>query len=209
MSSTGAVMVRSANVKASRLPSAKNTLFMLTDVQERFRGVLHAFDAVSDGCALLASAATPLGAPVLATEQVPAKLGKTVEEVHDKLPAHAKIFQKSSFSVMNEEMKKQMETDLPNVDRVVLAGLETHVCVQQTAFDLLQLGYTVHLAADATSSQRVADRSLSVMNMCQSGVVVTSCESVLMELVGSADADSFKPVSKLLKEYSNRTTLGL
>mmetsp|Transcript_29822 Transcript_29822/g.81837 ORF Transcript_29822/g.81837 Transcript_29822/m.81837 type:complete len:108 (+) Transcript_29822:398-721(+) len=89
------------------------------------------------------------------------------------------------------------------VRAVVLFGVETHVCVQQSALDLLELGYEVHVLADGVSSQRAVDRDTAIERMRQAGVFVTTTESVLFELTRSKDHAKFKIVSALAKQHAS------
>ena len=186
---------------------SNRTALLVSDVQERFRSILHCFNAVAGSSALLCEGASSLNLPVLVTEQAPEKLGRTVDEVHSCLPSFShRPLPKHSFSMLTHGTLAELRQHI-NVDQVILCGLETHVCVLQSALDLLSHEYEVHVAADATSSQRESDRSIALNRMMQSGVFVSSSEAILMQLVGGADSETFKPISKLLKK--ERDTIGM
>ena len=85
------------------------------------------------------------------------------------------------------------------IDTVLVCGIEAHVCVAQTAFDLVACGFNVHVAADAVGSRRASDRETALMRMRTHGIAVTSAEAAIFEWCESANADEFKQISGLLK----------
>mmetsp|Transcript_4152 Transcript_4152/g.14659 ORF Transcript_4152/g.14659 Transcript_4152/m.14659 type:complete len:175 (+) Transcript_4152:19-543(+) len=158
--------------------------------------------------------------PVIATEQYPRAFGRLVEDLHgvpaavegSTEPRHSEckriaVFEKTKFSMMNEAVTKHFNglptsksnPESPEGPSVVLFGIEAHVCVQQTALELLQMGYDVHIVADGTSSQNVSDRKFAFDRLRQSGAYVTTYESVLFQLLRDAKHPSFKSVQPIFK----------
>jgi len=174
---------------------AEDTVFMLCDIQEKFRDIIDKMPCVISSAKALLSCADIMEAPVVVTEQYPKFFQNTVAELD---VSKAKVFAKTKFSMCTDEVAGYLH----RLDRttVVLFGIETHVCVQQTTLDLLAMGYTVHIVADGVSSQRAGDRATALQRLQQAGAVVTSTESVLFELLRSKDSPHFKQVSALAKE---------
>ena len=106
---------------------------------------------------LMVQAAEELHVPILVTEQSPKKLLETSTALRKALPEHTPVFEKTSFTMITPEVSDQLN-DMEQLKSVVLLGIEAHICVFQTALDLLELGYDVHIVTDACSSQRDMDR---------------------------------------------------
>jgi nicotinamidase-related amidase len=166
---------------------------VVVDVQEAFREAVLDFDAVAGRVGILIQGAQALGIPVVATEQYPKGLGSTVEEVAEHLDDTDPL-EKTVFSAARAE-----GFDLDGRDQALVVGIETHVCVSQTAHDLLDQGVEVHVARDAVSSRAVTDKETGLAKMESSGAVLTSAETALFELLGEAGSDEFKAIQKLVK----------
>jgi nicotinamidase-related amidase len=175
-----------------------DTVLVLIDVQEAYRRVLHGWDGVVRACGTLVRAAAILGVPVVVTEQYPRGLGHTAPEIRAHLPADLPIVEKLSISCVGAA---------PFADRVagtrrrqvLVAGIETHACVNQTVHDLLAAGHQVHVARDATSSRRADDVAPAWDKMRAAGMLPTSTEQALIELVRTAESPDWKAVQALLK----------
>mmetsp|Transcript_5658 Transcript_5658/g.13466 ORF Transcript_5658/g.13466 Transcript_5658/m.13466 type:complete len:196 (+) Transcript_5658:49-636(+) len=174
----------------------ESALLLICDVQERFRTAIYQMDHVIATTATLARGAEEFGIPVVVTEQNPKALGKTVGEV--QLGKLSRVFEKEKFSMCTSEV----ETHFRHLNRsqVLICGVETHVCVQQTALDLLTQGYQVFIVTDGVSSQRALDRSAALSLLQASGARLTSMESVFFELMRGKDCPQFKSISGLIKE---------
>jgi nicotinamidase-related amidase len=167
--------------------------FVIVDIQERFRPAVREFDRVASGAAVLARAAGILGIPLVASEQYPKGLGRTVPEVEEHL-GEVRPIEKTVFSAARAD-----GFDLQGRDQAVLCGIESHVCVSQTAHDLLDAGVEVHVARDAVTSRTEENRELGIHKMEAAGAVVTSVETALFELLGEAKGEEFKAVQGLIK----------
>mmetsp|Transcript_4053 Transcript_4053/g.6242 ORF Transcript_4053/g.6242 Transcript_4053/m.6242 type:complete len:202 (+) Transcript_4053:76-681(+) len=175
--------------------SPTDTVFLLCDIQEKFRTVIDKMPNVIHIASRLVKAATVLKIPVIATEQNPSRLGKTVSEL--ELPSGVPVFEKMLFSMVTPEFEAHLR-GLP-VRSVAIFGIEAHVCVLQTVMDLIQRGYEVHVVMDAISSQRQFDRYIAMERFKQLGAHLTTSESILFQLMGSASHPSFKEVSALCR----------
>jgi nicotinamidase-related amidase len=166
---------------------------VVVDVQEAFRKAVLDFDGVAAKAAVLLQGATTLGLPVVVTEQYPKGLGSTVDELADHLDGLEPL-EKTVFSSAAAE-----GFDLDGRDQVLVCGIEAHVCVSQTAHDLLGQGLEVHVASDAVSSRSVEDKETGLRKMEGAGAILTSVETALFELLGEAGSDEFKQIQKLVK----------
>jgi nicotinamidase-related amidase len=170
---------------------------VVVDVQEAFRPAVLDFDRVARNVALLVQGARVLELPVLVTEQYPKGLGRTVPEVARHLDSVEPI-EKLCFSAAESG---PFSAALGNSGReqVLICGIESHVCVSQTADDLLAGGREVHVARDAVSSRTAENRELGLHKMEHSGAVLTSVETALFELLRAAGTPEFKEIQRLVK----------
>jgi nicotinamidase-related amidase len=180
------------------LAQRAHTGLLLLDMQEGFRPVIDAFDEAVANAGLLAEAFAILDRPVLVTEQYPKGLGATVAELAARLPGGVTPIEKTRFSACG----------VPDFDRAVdragcrtwiVAGIEAHICVEQTALDLMERGLDVHVAADAVSSRTPRNRALGIDKMMSLGVHVTSAEMAIFEMIEDAGAPEFKAISRLVR----------
>jgi nicotinamidase-related amidase len=136
--------------------------------------------------------------PILVTEQVPEKLGPTRPEIAELLAGVAEPIRKVSFSCCgNGPFMEQFKS----LDRrqVLLTGIETHICVYQTAVDLLGFGYEVQVVVDAVSSRAAENRQVGIRRMKSAGAILTSTEMALFELLRLAEGPQFKEITKIVK----------
>jgi nicotinamidase-related amidase len=166
---------------------------VVVDVQEAFRPAVQDFDQVAAETAKLIDGARALGLPIVVTEQYPKGLGNTAAEIADHLDGVVPV-EKVCFSAARAD-----GFDLGGRDQVLLCGIEAHVCVSQTAHDLLERGVEVHVVRDAVASRTAANRDVGLHKMEHSGAILTSVETALFELVGAAGSDEFKQVQRLVK----------
>jgi nicotinamidase-related amidase len=183
-----------------RLPvrlTLERTALVVIDLQERFRDLIHGMDRVLERSERLIGFCRQLGVPVLVTEQYPRGLGVTVSEIREACRPFT-AFEKTAFSCAGSaEFLAALRAS--KRDQVVLCGIETHVCVYQTACDLLREGFQVALAADATSSCRPADRELGLQRLRDVGADVMGSQMIMFEMLREAGTPEFKRVSALLK----------
>jgi len=173
-----------------RLKIAETGL-LIVDVQEKLvAAVKEPADWVMK-TEILVKAAKLLDLPVTITEQVPAKLGKTLPGILQAAGKAAPV-SKTAFSAVEAGRGLGRK-------KVLVAGCETHVCVRQTVYDLRQKEVQPVVVADAVGSRREADRVLALQEMRQDGIVIASTEAVLFELLGTAEHPKFKEVQGLIK----------
>jgi nicotinamidase-related amidase len=180
----------------SRLDADRTTLVVI-DVQEGFRKAIPGFDRVASAIATLIEGAEAIGVPIVVTEQYPKGLGETVPEVAEHLPEVAAPLEKVVFSAAEAE-----GFDLEGRDQALVCGVETHVCVNQTALDLLDAGVEVQVAEDAVGSRFEENKRVGLHKMERAGATLTSVETALFELLGRAGTDEFKRVQRLILDYA-------
>jgi nicotinamidase-related amidase len=145
----------------------------------------------------LVQAAQALGIPMTVTRQYPKGLGELVPELAQAIPQTQAMIDKTSFSCCGTV--PFLQTLDKERKQVVIAGMETHVCVLQTAHDLLDQGYQVFVVEDAVCSRRELNHANALARMRQGGIIVSNTESVLFEWLRDAGHEHFKTVSKLIK----------
>ena len=175
--------------------NAGESMLLVIDVQERINGVM-ADEGHAKRIELLMEAAELLGMPIITTEQYPKGLGATI----GILAGHIRgpVLEKDTFSCAREEKVMGVLRETGR-SQVLVVGIETHVCVLQTALDLLEEGFEVHVPHDAVNSRREKDRDWALRRMLHAGVVVSSTESALFELLERCDSPEFKAAAKMLK----------
>jgi Isochorismate hydrolase len=166
-------------------------------VQEAFAKAVPRYGLVVRAAATLARGAAALGVPVIVTEQYPKGLGRTDPAVAAALPDGVEPLEKVEFSAAGAP-----GFDLAGRDQVLLCGIEAHVCVAQTALELLERGVAVHVAADAVASRSAENEAIGLRRTERAGAVPTSVETALFELLGRAGTDEFKAVQRLILEYA-------
>jgi nicotinamidase-related amidase len=175
----------------------KRTTLLVIDVQEGFRPAVPDFERVARATATLIQGAELLEVPIVITEQYPRGLGETVPEVAEHLPAGTEPLEKLVFSAADAE-----GFDLAGRDQVLVCGIESHVCVSQTAIDLLETEVEVQVPLDAVSSRTEENKRVGLHKMERAGAILTSVEASLFELLGRAGSDEFKRIQQLILEYA-------
>lgn len=170
---------------------------VLIDVQEKLLGVMQNSQQVEKNCGILIQIAKALDIPILWCQQYPKALGLTVAPLAELLYENSPT-DKLSFSCCGSaEFTRRFEA--LNVEAAVLCGIESHVCVFQTAMDILHQGMKVHVIADAISSRIEENRQIGIARMSAAGVVISSTEMFLFELLRSAEHPKFKELAALIK----------
>jgi nicotinamidase-related amidase len=173
------------------------TAFLLIDVQGRLASLMHESDSLINNLELLIKGMRLLEIPVIWVEHLPEKLGPTVEKLQNVLSG-LKPIRKNVFSCAGSSEIMDCLLKL-NVDTLILAGIESHVCVYQTAKELLDKGFLIQIAADGTSSRTSRNREIGIQRMMQEGASITSVEMVLFELQKIAEGPVFKDLIRLIK----------
>jgi nicotinamidase-related amidase len=178
--------------------SASTSQLVVIDIQPKLCGVMDAdsVQSVINNTALLLQAARLCEVPVIATEQYPQGLGETSPEIKLHLDPVQPIA-KTAFSACDEpKFNQHLHRDRP---QVVITGMEAHICVLQTALDLLAAGKQVFIVEDAIISRKENNRANAVARMRQAGCIITNTESVLFEHLRNAQHPAFKTISKLIR----------
>ena len=186
-------------IRSPDLMSRRDTALLVIDVQERLVPSMRGRGALIWNIGRLITGAKLLGLPVLATEQYPQGLGGTLPELVEKLSPQAVIPAKRAFSC--GELQSLFEPlQAAGIFRILVAGIETHVCVLQTTLDLMHSGFRLYVAADAVSSRQPLDHELALRRMESSGATLTTTEAALFEWCESSAAAEFKEISRLVKD---------
>lgn len=173
------------------------------DLQERFRPLIHKFPAVVHTAQKMIKAGRMLDLPLVVTEQYPKALGSTVPELE---VVHAVCHDsKTRFSMVTDKVRSFLQER--QVVDVILFGIESHVCVLQTAFDLRQMNVNVHVLADGVSSAHPTEIPIALKRMRQMGCMITTSDSVLFQMCGDAKHEHFKRISQLVKESQSNADL--
>jgi nicotinamidase-related amidase len=177
--------------------SKDDAVLVIVDVQERLAVVMKEREKVVRNILHLIEAARLLHMPVILTEQYPKGLGPTVKEIREALPSHEPI-EKLAFGCCGEpEFLKSLASK--GRKKVILCGMETHVCVLQTCLGLLKEGYAVHLVRDAVCSRSKENFMIGGELMRDAGAVISGTETVLFQLLKKAGTEEFKTIAKRIK----------
>lgn len=176
------------------LPAPSRAVLVVIDVQQRLAPAMAEFGPVVANLQRLVRGFGILSRPVLVTEQYPRGLGPTLPSLRRFAPQPA--FEKVAFSCFGSD---SFASAVPPDADLVLCGIETHVCVLQTALDGLAAGHRVWLAADAVTSRSVANRAHGLATAQAAGAVPAATESLLFGLLGEAGTDAFRAISRLVK----------
>lgn len=174
-----------------------HTALLVVDVQEKLLPHIHNARQVVEQVGRLIDGANVLGIPVLVTEQYRKGLGPTVEPLSRRLAEAVCREEKLKFSACIEPIRQALSSR--GVGAVLVCGIEAHVCVLQSCLDLLDCGYVTAVATDAIGSRRENDLEAALARMIQAGVVPTTVESALLELVHEAGGSKFKAVLPIIK----------
>lgn len=177
-------------------PDSGNTLVLVVDIQERLMPVLQQPQAFTQACRTLLSGTALLGVPALVTEQYPKGLGHTVADVRLMLK-DTPVFEKTRFSAATPEVMEAIAA--AGREHIVLIGCETHICVLQTAQDLLAAGKAVYVPQECVSSRTAANIANGLAQIQAAGGRIGNVESLLFQLLEDAKHPQFKAVSKLIQ----------
>jgi nicotinamidase-related amidase len=176
--------------------SARESALLVIDVQERLMVKIPAAESITRNIAFLIDVARILEVEIAGTEQYPKGLGPTVATLAQRLPSRADKLAFSSCAVPSllDGFRAKGRT------KIVLAGIEAHVCVLHTALDLLAAGFAVYLAVDALASRYDIDRDIALQRLSSAGAILTTVETCAFEWLSGAHHPQFKPVSALVQE---------
>lgn len=177
-----------------------NALLAVIDVQEKFAAAIEDFGEMQKNVERLIRGCHLLGVPAAVTEQYPKGLGetvggvkKTIEETYAARPVQKMSFSSHGCTEFSDQLEKAGRK------QILLAGIEAHVCIWQTAIDLLDAGFAVFVVADAVSSRSARNRDIALRRLEQEGAKLTSTEMALFEMTVQAGTDEFKAISRLVR----------
>lgn len=179
-------------------------VLVVIDVQERLADTMERRDTVVSAASRLIEVCALVGAPIIVTRQYPKGLSDTVKPLADTLAevvsrgAAVSVIDKTAFCACDEPVFSETLEDT-NRGQVAIVGMETHICVVQTALDLLGEGYRVQVVADACCSANAEDHAVTLDRLTAAGVVVTTSQSVMYEAVGAAATDEFRALLGIVK----------
>ena len=177
--------------------NSQEAALVIIDIQEKLAAVMKYKDQVVDNCLHLIELAKILQIPLLLTEQYPRGLGTTIPEIQEVLTDYAP-FEKTAFDCCREAGFLEKVASLGR-KTLILTGMETHVCVLQTALGLMKEGYAVQVVQDAVCSRSKKNFKIGIEFMRDSGTVITGTETVLFQLLERAGTEPFKIISKRIK----------
>ncbi len=174
-----------------------NTALLVIDVQVKLAHLMYGKEEFVENLRKVIKGAQVLGIPIIWTEQNPRGLGPTIPEIKELLPDNRPIT-KFSFSCCGEgdfmeELRRQ------NRKQILITGIEAHICVYQTAMDLLGLGYEVEVVADAVSSRVAGNKRIGLEKVRDGGGRLTSTETAIFELLRVAEGERFKEILQIMK----------
>jgi len=174
-----------------------DALLVAIDFQEKLLPAIWEREKLEDSSAKLIKGCRVLGVPILVTQQYTKGLGPTTATVAEALGEYFPI-EKQTFSAMREpDFVKALKESGKNT--VIVTGIEAHICVQQTALDLIDAGYTVYGVVDCMSSRTKENKEYGQLRMTQAGVIFTGLESVLFDMLVDSNNENFKTISKIVK----------
>ncbi|MGQ0543268.1 MAG: isochorismatase family protein [Blastocatellia bacterium] len=182
----------------SKLLDPRNSALIVIDAQEAFRGAIGDFALIALRIATAVRGFRILNIPIIVTEQYPKGLGRTAEEIIYSLSDDFEAIEKSEFSARQSPLFVERIKSL-GTRQIVLCGVETHVCVSQTAHDLLEEGFEVHLMTDCVGSRFDYDKQAGLSKMFASSVIPSSVEMALFELMRDSKHPNFKEIQALVK----------
>lgn len=173
-----------------------NTMALAIDFQEKLMPVINQAENLQTRSKILFEGLKILNVPIVVSQQYTKGIGMTVPQIRETLGDE--YFDKRAFSCCKDpDIMKNIES--LEKKYVIVAGIETHICVLQTCLDLLDAGYIPVLITDCTSSRKAQDMETALLRLASEGVAMSTSESVLFELLGSATHPNFKEISKLIK----------
>lgn len=178
--------------------NTEDSLLIIIDIQEKLLKAACESEKIASNVVKMAKASNILSVPVIVTEQYPKGLGETVSVLKDALASDVCVIEKTSFSALSEGKFKD-KIDSFNKKQVLICGIETHICVLQTALDLHNAGYDVYILADCSSSRQFAEHNTAVELLKQYNIKIVSTEIVLFEWLKTSKHPKFKEIQALIK----------
>jgi len=173
------------------------TVLVVIDVQEKLFVKMEEKERIAENICKLIRFANLIGIPIIITEQYPKGLGPTIPEIR-KLTSGIKPIEKVEFSCLGSKAFREKLSEI-HARNLVLTGIESHICVAQTAIEALTGGYRVYVVFDAVSSRRREDKTIAIERMRRQGAVIVTSEMLMYEILRKAGTPEFKEILKLVK----------
>jgi isochorismate hydrolase len=184
-------------MRHNKLLSVDRSVLLVVDIQDAFAKHIHEMDRVITRSCVMIKAAQTLQLPVIVTEQYPDGLGETVAKVAEVL-GQCTRYDKVAFSCCQDKAVKEALLATGR-NQVLLVGIEAHVCILQTCYDLMALDLQPYVAVDAVSSRRPEDMRIAFDRLGNDNVVLTTTEAAIMEMTASSKHPAFREISKIIK----------
>ncbi len=185
-----------------KLLQPEDCLLMIIDIQEKFLPVIDDIESVINQSCFMTQVAKLFDIPIIATEQNPSALGGTAPQLAELLGDN-RALEKFTFSCWrNEEIRDQLRRQ--NRSTILIAGIETPVCILQTGLDLLDAGFDVYLCVDAISARKPLDHKVALERLTNAGAIVGTVETAAFELLKTAESPKFKPLLGLIKQWQKK-----
>lgn len=195
-------MLAKALIISCMLARLQDSVLIIVDMQPSFLNAIHEKDRVLSRIRFIAEIALLLNVPVLATEQYCTRMGGTEESLSTLLTSHGvKPSDKMSFSCCGSSAFMS-DLNATGKKQAVIVGIETHICVNQTAHHLLSDGFEVLVAADAVGSRYEDMYEIGLRRMADAGITIAHTESIAYEWLDTAENPKFKEALKLVKQYA-------
>lgn len=176
----------------------EDAIVLVIDYQEKLIPAIYNNNVVVDNSVRLLKGIKLLGIPFIVTQQYTKGLGMTISDIEEALESDFEYYDKITFSCWaDDKIRKKIST--MNKKNIILCGTEAHICVMQTALDLIEAGYNVILVVDCIGSRKEIDKMTAVKRLYLHGVFVSTYEALLFEFLKTAKADKFKEISRLIK----------
>jgi nicotinamidase-related amidase len=177
--------------------TAERTVLVVIDFQGNLAQAMADRDALFENARKMIQGIQVFDIPLIVTEQIPAKLGPTIPEISNLLQGVTPIAKESFSCCQNDVFMQALKKT--GREQILLTGIETHICVYQTALDLISAGYPVCVVSDAVSSRTAGNREIGLQLIRDAGGTITSTESVLFELLQTAAHEKFKDIFRIVK----------
>lgn len=176
----------------------QNSILLIIDIQEKLLNATYNKNTLKNKAVILTKAASILNIPIYITEQYPKGLGSTISEIKSLLPENSAITEKTDFNAFENKSSFEKFKSFKR-RQVIVLGIETHICVYQTAEFLINNGYSITIAADACGSRLKEESDYGLDNIKQKGADIKSTEMILFELLKTAKHPNFKEIQSLIK----------
>lgn len=184
-------------MRHEKLLTPKKSVLLVVDIQEAFQGHIDQIERIIERSKIMIQAAKLLEMPIVVTEQYPKGLGHTLGPIREVL-GDCLYYDKVTFSCCQDNSIRKALRNF-NRSQVLLVGIETHVCIMQTAYDLMEMQLQPYIAVDAVGSRCQEDRQVALQRLQNDGIVLTTTEAAIFEMAESSKHPAFKEIAKLVK----------